>query len=176
VSGDAKKGEQVSLDNLEEGANQTRAYARFEGRAGEAFPLTPKEIVTKADKQTQTFKATFTMDSPEDFTVLPGMTATVTLDLSKLMASENARWVPVRAVQADSGLKPRVWVLDPETMTVSSREVTIGRMSGDRIRVTEGLSGGEEIIAVGAPYLAEGMRVSRMTLSEQAEPRSSDPS
>ncbi len=176
VSGDAKRGEEVSLDSLEEGANQTRAYASFEGRAGEAFPLTPKEIVTKADKQTQTFKATFTMDSPEDFTVLPGMTATVTLDLSKLMASEKAKWVPVRAVQADSGLKPRVWVLDPETMTVSSREVTIGRMSGDRIRVTAGLSGGEEIVAVGAPYLAEGMRVSRMALSEQAEPRSSDPS
>ena len=176
VSGDAQKGEEVSLDSLEEGATQSRAYASFEGRAGEAFSLTPKEIVTKADKQTQTFKATFTMDSPGDFTVLPGMTATVTLDLSELIGSERAKWVPVRAVQADSGLRPRVWVLDPETMTVSSREVTIGRMSGDRIRVTEGLSGGEEIVAVGAPYLAEGMRVSRMKLSEQALPRDSDPS
>ena len=176
VSGDARKGEEVSLESLEEGASRSRAYASFEGRDGEAFSLTPKEIVTKADEQTQTFKATFTMDSPGDFTVLPGMTATVTLDLTDLIASERARWVPVRAVQADSGLQPRVWVLDPASMTVSSREVTIGRMSGDRIRVTEGLSGGEEIVAVGAPYLAEGMRVSRMKLSEQAVPRSDDPS
>ena len=36
------------------------------------------------------------------------------------------------AVQADEGLDPRVWILDGNTMTVSSRPVTIGRMSGNR--------------------------------------------
>jgi multidrug efflux pump subunit AcrA (membrane-fusion protein) len=60
-------------------------------------------------------------------------------------------------------------------MTVSARAVVIGRMTGDQVEVTEGLSGGEEIVAVGAPYLAEGMKVSRMVVTEQAVPRADDP-
>ena len=137
--------------------------------------MKPKEIATKADPQTQTFRATFTMAAPTKFTVLPGMTATVMLDLSELVTYESVKWVPARAVQADSGLNPRVWLLDPETMTVSSRPVSIGRMSGSMIEITDGLAGGEEIVAVGAPYLAQGMRVTRMADTEQAVPRAGDP-
>ena len=152
-----------------------RATAQFEGRGDQTFPLRPKEIATKADPQTQTFRATFTMAAPTKFTVLPGMTATVMLDLSELVTYESVKWVPARAVQADSGLNPRVWLLDPETMTVSSRPVSIGRMSGSMIEITDGLAGGEEIVAVGAPYLAQGMRVTRMADTEQAVPRAGDP-
>ena len=152
-----------------------RATAQFEGRGDQTFPLKPKEIATKADPQTQTFRATFTMAAPTKFTVLPGMTATVLLDLSELVTYESVKWVPARAVQADSGLNPRVWLLNPETMTVSSRPVSIGRMSGSMIEITDGLAGGEEIVAVGAPYLAQGMRVTRMADTEQAVPRAGDP-
>jgi RND family efflux transporter MFP subunit len=162
------------------GANEnvkvTRAFAVFEGHSDERFPLRPKEIATKANEQTQTFRATFTMDSPPNFTVLPGMTTTVMLDLSDLIETDGVtKRVPVRAVQGDSGLQPRVWILDPQTMTVSSRDVTLGRMTGGSVEVTEGLTGGEEIVAVGAPYLAEGMKVSRMAATEQAVLRDGDP-
>lgn len=153
----------------------TRAFAVFEGRNDDHFPLKPKEIATKANDQTQTFKATFTMDSPHQFTVLPGMTVTVLLDMSNLVGSESLKRVPVRAVQADSGLQPRVWILDAQTMTVSARAVTIGRMSRGMIEISDGLEGGEEIVAVGAPYLAEGMAVTRMAATEQAIPREDDP-
>ena len=173
VRGDVKpEGELVD----DEAVSTTRAFAQFEGRGEEKFPLRPKEIATKANEQTQTFRATFTMTAPKTFTVLPGMTATVVLDLSHLMPSEQVKRVPLRAVQADSGLQPRVWVLDSDSMTVSGREVTIGHMSGDMIEITRGLRGGEEIVAVGAPYLAEGMRVTRMAVTEQAVPRAHDPS
>jgi RND family efflux transporter MFP subunit len=159
-----------------ENVQETHAYAVFEGHSDQRFPLKPKEIATKANEQTQTFRATFTMDSPDNFTVLPGMTTTVLLDLSHLIAEDGVvKRVPVRAVQGDSKLKPRVWLLDPETMLVSSRAVTIGRMTGDSVEVTAGLGGGEEIVAVGAPYLAEGMKVSRMAVTEQAVPRPEDP-
>ena len=116
------------------------------------------------------------MDAPKSFNVLPGMTASVVLDISDLVNDEGVRWVPVRSVQADSGLSPRVWVLNPESMTVSPRDVAIGRMSGGMIEIISGLEGGEEIVSVGAPYLAEGMRVTRMESTEQAVPREGDPS
>lgn len=156
-------------------SGRVEAWVNFDDRAGTQFPLTVKEVATKADSQTQTFKVTFTMESPRDFNVLPGMTAQVQLDMSKLMAEDTSRWIPVRAVQADSGLAPRVWVLDAQSMTVSSREVEIGRMSGSSIEIIGGLEGGEEIVAVGGPYLSEGMRVTRMPDREQAIPRADDP-
>lgn len=153
-----------------------RATARFEGRGDQAFVLQPKEVSTRADPQTQTFRATLTMPAPTTFTVLPGMTATVSLDLSDLVSGNSVKWVPARAVQADPALDARVWLLDPVSMTVSSRKVSIGRLSGSMIEITDGLVGGEEIVAVGAPYLAEGMRVTRMAEREQAVPRAGDQS
>lgn len=167
-------------DDLETGPAAQRARqkvsaaASFEGRQGVTFPLSIKEVATKADPQTQTFRVTLSMPQPEEFTVLPGMTANVQVDFSRVIAGDYSKWVPITAVQADSGLDARVWMLDPETMTVSSQPVEIGRMSGRRIEVTDGLDGGEEIVSVGAAYLSEGMRVTRMAKSEQAEPREDD--
>ena len=60
-------------------------------------------------------------------------------------------------------------------MTVSAKPVEIGRMSGRELQVLSGLDGGEQIVAVGAPYLAEGMKVTRMRQTEQAIPREDDP-
>ncbi|MEH6558861.1 MAG: efflux RND transporter periplasmic adaptor subunit [Oceanicoccus sp.] len=155
--------------------NKVKAQASFEGRPDDSFPLTIKEISTRADSQTQTFQVTLGMAAPDDFAVLPGMTATVALDLSRLMNTAAVHWVPVRAVVAESELKAQVWVLDSETMTVSSRQVEIGRMSGTQIEVKSGLQGDEELVSVGASYLAEGMKVTRMIQSEQAIPRVDDP-
>ncbi len=152
------------------------AIASFEGRGNLAFPLSIKEVATKADPQTQTFRVTMTMPQPAEFLVLPGMTANVQVDFSKIMEADAAKWVPITAVQADGALDARVWKIDPDTMTVNSHPVKIGRMSGRRIEVTDGLYGGEEIVSVGAPYLSEGMRVTRMATREQAAPREDEAS
>ncbi len=169
---DRRNADEIDTD---ESGRHIPAWVLFEDRPNTQFPLKIKEVATKANDQSQTYKVTFRMDSPTDFTVLPGMTASVSVDFSDVIDDEGAKWVPVRAVQADSGLAPRVWVLDDDSMTVSSREVTIGRMSGGSIEIIDGLEGGEEIVAVGAPYLAEGMQVTRMAQTEQAIPRSDDP-
>ena len=99
------------------------------------------------------------------------MTSQVELDFAGLMVKDSVTWVPARAVQADEGLKSRVFVLDAEAMVVRGRGVRIGRMSGDMIEILDGLEGGEEIVMVGAEYLSEGMRVTRMRTGEQAIPR-----
>ncbi|MEH6550785.1 MAG: efflux RND transporter periplasmic adaptor subunit [Pseudomonadales bacterium] len=151
-------------------------WVTFEGRRDNKFDLVIKEAATKADSQTQTYEVTFGLPAPSDFLVLPGMTATVHVDFSRLISQEEAHWVPVKAVVADSGLEALVWILNRDTLTVSKRDITIGRMSGSQIEVTSGLLAGDEIISVGASYLAEGMEVTRMKLSEQAVPRASDPS
>lgn len=155
--------------------DRIRAWAEFEGIPGERFALDIKEVATKADPKTQTFEVTLTMPNPERFVVLPGMTASVTVDFSRSSVVREVQLVPATAVVADSSLDAHVWVLDPQTMTVNKRPVRVGTMVGDRIQVTEGLAGGDEIIAVGAPHMAEGMRVTRMAETEQAAPRPDDP-
>jgi RND family efflux transporter MFP subunit len=151
-------------------------YATFEGQNDRRLPLTLAEVSTRADPQTQTFEVTFNMAPPEGFVVLPGMTATVTADLSsRLIEAGGSHWVPVSAVVADSDLGSRVWVLDPATMTVRGVAVEVGGMQGDQVELRSGLAGGEEIVSIGASYLAEGMRVSRMATGEQAVPRAGDP-
>lgn len=154
---------------------QIEARASFQDRPGIAFPLQVKEIATRADDQTQTYRVTFSMQAPDSFAVLPGMSAQVSVDFSGMLFDRGSKWVPSRAVQGDAGLGARVWVLDPDSMTVNSRPVEIGRLSGNQVEVVSGLQGGEEIVAVGAPYLAEGMKVTRMAQTEQAQPRADDP-
>jgi RND family efflux transporter MFP subunit len=156
--------------------NSIISYARFEGRDNTRFPLRVKEVATKADPQTQTFRVTLTMPAPTKFRVLSGMTVTVEIDFSAVMNADESKWLPIAAVQADSGLDARVWILDDASMTVSSLPVTIGRMSGRRIEVKTGLSGGENVVSVGAAYLSEGMRVTRMKQTEQAVPRAGESS
>lgn len=167
--------EELETGTADKGArDKVISMAAFEGRPDIEFPLSIKEIATRADPQTQTFRVTLTMPQPDAFSVLPGMTANVRVDFSKIIAANSAKWVPISAVQADAGLQARVWTIDPETMTVNSQPVEIGRMSGDRIEITDGLFGGEEIVSVGAAYLSEGMRVTRMRQTEQAVPREDD--
>lgn len=165
---------EVSPSAAESNAAEVRALASFEEYQNISFALRIKEIATRADPDTQTFAVTFTMPQPDEFSVLPGMTAQVDVDFSGLMVKETATWVPAGAVQADATLESRVFVLDPQDMVVRSRPVNIGRVSGSMIEVLSGLEGGEEIVSVGASYLADGMRVTRMRGGEQAVPREGD--
>jgi len=153
-------------------AADVRAMVSFEDHSDISYALRIKEVSTRADADTQTFAVTFTMPQPDEFTVLPGMTAQVDVDFTDILTRDTATWVPAPAVQADARLEARVFVLDPETMQVRGRPVTVGRLAGDMIEVLDGLEGGEEIVAVGAAYLADGMRVTRLETGEQAVPRS----
>lgn len=158
----------------ESSAADVLALASFDDFPDISYALRIKEIATRADPDTQSFRVTFSMPQPSEFTVLPGMTAQVEIDFSTLITRDRVTWVPARSVQGDAALAPQVFVLDEENMQVRSSPVETGRLSGDMIEILSGLSGGQEIVAVGAEYLADGMRVSRMRTGEQAIPRESD--
>lgn len=155
-------------------AARVRAWATFSDHAELELPLTLREVATRADTSTQTYRVTFSMAPPTAFTVLPGMTAEVAVDFSPLLSGDNVFWLPASAVQANAALEPQVWVYDSGSGTVSARAVETGRVADDRIQVLSGLDGGEEIVAVGAAYLSEGMRVRPLPQLEQAEARPGD--
>jgi len=150
---------------------EMKIHATFNDLPGREFPLTFKEVSTKADPKTQTFQATFTMEQVEGATVLPGMTASVTVDLSRVIGEETVFSVPVSAVVGDYKLDPRVWVVDQESMTVNPRPIKVGRMWGDNIEVSEGLEPGDRLVTAGVPFLEEGMKITLLPDLEQAAPR-----
>lgn len=65
-------------------------------------------------------------------------------------------------------------MVDEKTMTVHAKSVNLGTMRGSSIEVREGLQGGERVVTAEAAYLAEGMKVSLLTETEQARPRPED--
>jgi RND family efflux transporter MFP subunit len=162
------------VEQTGEDRSQIPIYATFEAAPGKRYDLTEKEVATSADPETQTFQATFVMPAPSDATVLPGMTASVTADLTQYLGSTDIYLLPVGAVTADNELEGTVWVVDEEAMTVASRTVKVGKMMGARIQVLEGVEPGDRVVVAGAPYLSEGMKVRLMPEIEQAEPRPDD--
>jgi RND family efflux transporter MFP subunit len=150
-------------------ATDVPVYAVFDAKPGQRYGLSYKEAATRADRATQTFEITYTLPAPDEIEVLPGMTTTVHVDLTRYLSSSGGVFtIPAASVVADPGLSPKVWVVDPATLTVSGREVEVGSMEGNSIQVLSGLKGGERIVTAGAPYLVEGMKVRLLPESEQA--------
>ena len=146
----------------------------FSDLPGKSYPLTFREISTKADAKTQTFQVTYTMERTGDVTILPGMTANAIVDLSAYLGKGAHHTVPIQAIVGDFKLAPKAWVIDEQSMIVKSRSVKVGRLTGNRIEVLEGLQSGERVVTAGASFLVENMKVRLMPDREQAEPRSDD--
>ncbi len=132
------------------------------------FTATVKELDTQADPQTQTYRVVLTMDSPDSFTVLPGMTVSVLVNLRKIIGSSTALIVPVESVFAanDQPVDSRqryVWLVSPDSMTVSRTAVTVGQLSSFGIELKTGVKDGDKIIAAGVHFLKEGQQVREWT-------------
>ncbi len=133
--------------------------AVFDALPGKEYAVTVKEFSTEADPGTQTYKTTLTMPQPEEINVLSGMTCTVVHYEKAVGGADGSEFlIPVTAVCDEEG-KQCAWVIDPETNTVSQREVQVADLTGDSIRVVGGLNRGETIAISGVHFLKKGMEV-----------------
>ncbi|KPK09869.1 MAG: hypothetical protein AMJ68_10795 [Acidithiobacillales bacterium SG8_45] len=160
---------QLRREGVDRAADKVKAFAIFSDKADKRFTLTFKEASTRADPATKTFEVTFTMPTPKDVTILPGMTASVIVDLGDRIAVNEMVELPASAVVASTSLSPTVWVVDPKSMTVVGRNIKVGRLVGSRIQIVSGLNDGDRVVVAGAAYLNEGMKVRLMPDIEQAE-------
>lgn len=122
-----------------------------------------KEASGEADPSTQTYEISFSFIPPEDLFILPGMTATVESSFlfngaDDIVAEGIA--VPLSAILAE-GEETFIWVVDADTMKISKRDVTVQSDAGEYVTVTQGLSGGETIVAAGVSFFHDGMTVRR---------------
>lgn len=61
---------------------------------------------------------------------------------------------------------PAVWIVDPETMAVSIRQIAVDRFTTDRIIVASGLEEGALVVSKGAQLLFPGRIVRQMEVSQ----------
>jgi RND family efflux transporter MFP subunit len=132
--------------------------AEFSGAPGLQFPVHIKEVAQRADPVTQTFRIRVAMKAPDQVTLLPGMTATVTLIYRRASILGERILVPVSAVYKDTTGEQVAWVMGPD-QTVVRRPVKLGEATGGQIEILDGLAAGDRIAIAGVTFLREGMKV-----------------
>lgn len=120
-----------------------RVSARLSAYPGETFPGSIESILPAANAATRTVEVRIALNN-RDGRLRPGMTAEAELSRS----SESAVLiVPAEAV-IQTGRRSVV-IVAAEAGRFVPTEVTIGRRSGDRIEIRQGLSEGQSIVASG---------------------------
>ena len=140
----------------------SESFSVFDAAPGIDFPLEVKEVANRADPETQTFRVTFSMPQPDEFNLLPGMTAEVKIVITQVVQDVEVQTIsiPAVAVLSDEDGDNFVYVVDKASMTVKKQIVEVGRMSGlEDILILDGLAGGETIVVAGLTKLRDGMRV-----------------
>jgi RND family efflux transporter MFP subunit len=139
-----------------------KTFAEFETSSDKRYPLTIKEVSNRADPLTQTFETTFIMPQPYDIVLLPGMNAMVRLEatIKENVKYESRIMIPAIAVMGADDEGSYVWVVNQQDMTVHRTMVELGQMSSeDKIIISSGLIGGEQLVVAGMKSLQEGIKV-----------------
>ena len=128
------------------------------------FTAKLQEWSTEADKTTRTYQATFSLQAPEDNSLLPGMTAEIAPQ--NLKTRKPVMTVPLDAVTADLEGNSVVWIYDEKSGEVTPKQITTSEMYDDRrIIVNGGLNGNEMVVTGGTYFLVEGMQIEPLTSS-----------
>ncbi|MGI9261092.1 MAG: efflux RND transporter periplasmic adaptor subunit [Woeseiaceae bacterium] len=131
---------------------------------GRSFPATVTEIAASADPVTRTFAVQASFDPPADVSILPGMSASLTLVIpSDISGLSGSLQIPANAIVGGNDGGSYVWLVDADEMTVSLAPVTPGRLSGSAIDILDGITSGDRIAVSGVQHLADGMKVRELT-------------
>ena len=139
-------------------ANIVGMVAEISGAPGPKYPVRIKEIAQVADPTTQTFPVRFEMKPASGVTILPGMTATVTVSYRRPGRTANRIFVPISAVcKQDKGVQA-VWIVGPDDI-VRPRPVKLGAAKEGDVEIIDGLKRGDRVVVAGATFLHAGMKV-----------------
>ncbi len=158
---------EISIDVPEDEMSKLRRYKESEVKVGFAaiknkmYDLQVKEYATEADPETLTYQVQFLLDTPEEATILPGMSAMV-YHKAKLQ-SKNRFLVPATAVMSDSsGEGSNIWLFNKADSTVKKVPVTIDSLQGKSVEVSSGVKVGDVVVTAGVHYLVDGQVVKNL--------------
>ena len=132
--------------------------AKFDAIPERTFPLTVKEFVLQADRNTNTFPVIAVMPQQRDVALLPGMTAVVEVEILDSEGGERVFTVPQTAV-VSSGDKAYVWQCENNAVKRVSVKQNTPHNNGFIDITSEQLKDGNKIVVAGAHLLHEGQKV-----------------
>jgi multidrug efflux pump subunit AcrA (membrane-fusion protein) len=112
-----------------------------------------REIAPQADSATRTRRIRIALDDPPDEFRLGS-----TISASPTDGARKAVRLPASAILMRDG-KPFVWIVDPSSLQVATRPVTLAEASVDPVEVTSGLEPAMRVVTAGAHSLVEGQKV-----------------
>ncbi|MCA0023459.1 MULTISPECIES: efflux RND transporter periplasmic adaptor subunit [unclassified Mesorhizobium] len=112
-----------------------------------------REIAPQAEGSTRTRRVRLTLtDPPQAFRL--GSTVTAT----RMTTVEPTIELPLSALFQRNG-SDRVWVVDAQTSSVSTREIKVASRNGGTFTVAQGLEAGMRVVTAGVHSLTEGQKV-----------------
>ncbi len=142
----------------ESNTNGGLVHVKFDSVPDQVFEAHYKEHETLPDASTRSFRVVVSMPIPKDLTALPGMSVNVIVDVSQILGSQsNDLSVPVEAVFEEND-GTWVWLVKSDN-TVSKTRVSVKRIEGNQMLISQGLIEGNRVIAAGVDYLREGQTV-----------------
>lgn len=137
-----------------------QALAIFDNFSNLKFPLTLKEYTSKADEKIQTFRVVYSMPSPKQINVLPGMSVNVQILMPDYKNAKKPFYlIPSSSVFSGLDKKPQVWLINPETKKIKAVTIKTTSLNGNNIKVISGLNSGDQIVTAGVNFLREGQIV-----------------
>lgn len=112
-----------------------------------------REVAPQADAATRTFQVKVGITEPPEAMRL-GSTVTGRIQLAAPPGVE----VPASALTEANG-RPAVWVVDPQSQTVSLRNVDVAQYDPASVVVSQGLESGEVVVTAGVQVLRPGQKV-----------------
>ncbi|MCJ8340565.1 MAG: efflux RND transporter periplasmic adaptor subunit [Pseudomonadales bacterium] len=140
---------------------QSRVIAVFNSIPEQSFQLTFSEVTTLADEVTKTYQVIFLMDTPKNYTILPGMTAVVSAELNIDSATAPSFYLPTNIV-LKQGETHYVFVLTKVAEgkgKITKKVITIGEITPLGIEIFSGLEQGELVVTAGMSKILDGMMV-----------------
>lgn len=136
--------------------------AWFTSKPKKMYSVSYKEHAAEANIGSQTYDVTFVLDRPSELKLLPGMSATVEIDISRITRKNDNEYftIPHAAISTVDGENLSfVWKFDRASSTVQKFPVQLGRISDDGVEVLSGVIDGDVLIVAGTAHLKDGMVV-----------------
>jgi RND family efflux transporter MFP subunit len=112
-----------------------------------------REIAPQSEGSTRTRRVKLTLtDPPQAFRLGSTVTATRVTKVAPTIE------LPMSALFEKNG-SAKVWIVDPQTSSVSARDIKVASKNGGTFTVAEGLEAGMRVVTAGAHSLTEGQKV-----------------
>ncbi|TIW76613.1 MAG: efflux RND transporter periplasmic adaptor subunit, partial [Mesorhizobium sp.] len=112
-----------------------------------------REIAPQSEGATRTRRVKLTLvDPPTAFRLGSTITAT------RMTKVDPTIELPISALLEKDGSE-KVWIVDPQSSSVSAREIKVASKSGGSFTVAGGLEAGMRVVTAGVHSLAEGQKV-----------------